>query len=174
MGGIRTGNQRPDSGKVGTLTGIMVAVLLGVITMSKAMAAASDLSLCKVGETPLFNCPIDHKFVSVCSDGAKATYYFGNSNHIELSSQALSIADHMFSGGGETQISFSRGDYGYIVYDKTTRTSFSADGRNNPDFTSGLVVQKSGKTISTKQCSLDATISSSAHHFIQPGPFIEH
>ena len=174
MGGIRAGNQRSDSSKFGALTGIMAAVLLGVITISQAMAAASDLSLCKAGETPLFSCPIGHKFVSVCSDGAKATYYFGNYDHIELSSQALSIADHTFSGGGETQISFSHGDYGYIVYDKTTRTSFSAGGQNDPDFTSGLVVQKSGKTVSTRQCSLDATISSNAHHFIQPGPFIEH
>ncbi|NPD65718.1 hypothetical protein HN018_15485 [Lichenicola cladoniae] len=174
MGGIRTGNQRASAVEVRTLIPIMVAVLLGVMTMSDATAATSDPSLCKSGETSLFTCPIGHKLVSVCSDGTKATYYFGTSNRIELSSQALSIADHMFSGGGETQISVSHGAYSYIVYDKITRTSFAADGRNDPGFTSGLVVQKNGKTVSSKQCGLDATISSDAHHVIQPGPFIEH
>ncbi|MGI4745813.1 MAG: hypothetical protein ACRYGI_08980 [Janthinobacterium lividum] len=174
MGGIRTGDQHPCSGEIMTLVGIMAAVLLGVMTMSDAMATASDTSLCKSGETPLFSCPIGHKIVSVCSDGTKATYYFGTSDRIELSSQALSIADHMFSGGGEAQISVSHAAYGYIVYHKTTRTSFSADGHNDSDFTSGVVVQKNGETVSTKQCGSDATISSDAHRVIQPGPFIEH
>ena len=174
MVGIRTGNQRPGSSKIGTLIKIMVVVLLDVVAVSRAMAATSDPSLCKAGETPLFSCAIEHKLVSICSDGAKATYYFGSPTHVELSSQALSIADRTFSGGGETQISFNRGDYDYIVYDKTTRTSFSTDGRNDPDFSSGLVVQKDGKTVSTRQCGSSAAISSNAHHVIQPGPFIEH
>ena len=174
MVGIRAGDQRLHSGKVGALVKTMVAVLLDAVTMGQAVAAASNPSLCKAGETPLFSCSIDHKVVSICSDGAKATFYFGSRNHIELSSQALSMADHMFSGGGETQISFSRGDYGYIFYDKTIRTSFSADGRNDPESTSGLVVQKDGKTVSTKQCSLDAAISSDAHRFIKPRPFMQH
>ena len=174
MVGIRKGDQRPGSSEDGRLIKAMMAVLLGVVAMPQAMAAASNPSLCKAGETLLFSCPIDHKLASVCSDGSKATYYFGSPDHVELSSQALSIADHMFSGGGETQISFHRGDYGYVVYDRATRTSFAADERNDPGFTSGLVVQKNGKTISTKQCSSDAAISSDARRFIQPGPFIEH
>ena len=174
MVGIRAGDQRPHSGKVGALVKTIVAVLLDAVTIGQPVAAASNPSLCKAGETPLFSCPIDRKVVSICSDGAKATYYFGSPDHIELSSQALSMADHMFSGGGETQISFSRGEYGYIVYDKTIRTSFSADEQNDPESTSGLVVQKNGKTVSTKQCGLDAAISSGARRFIKPGPFMEH
>ncbi|MGI4800368.1 MAG: hypothetical protein ACRYG8_41320, partial [Janthinobacterium lividum] len=93
---------------------------------------------------------------------------------VELSSQTLSIADHMFSGGGETQISVKNGAYSYIIYDKTTRTSFSENGHNDSDFISGLVVQKNGKTISTKECGSEATISADASHVIQPGPFLEH
>lgn len=174
MGGIRARDQGPGSGKIGTLIWSMAAVLLSFDTTSHAIAAASDPSLCKSGETPLFSCPIGRKLVSVCSDGTKATYYFGTSDRVELSSQALSIADHMFSGGGETQISFSHGPYVYIVYDKINRTSFSSTGQNDPDSTGGLVVQKNGKTVSTKQCSSDATISFDADRVIQTGPFIEH
>ena len=91
-----------------------------------------------------------------------------------MSSDKRSIAEHGFSGGGETQISFKNESYSYIVYDKTTRTAFSSDGHNDPDSTSGLVVQKNGKTISAAECGSDATISADAGHVIQPGAFIAH
>ncbi len=151
----------------------LVAVL-GLVGASGAMAAPAVPSMCDAGATALFSCAVGHKVVSICGEGGKATYYYGVPGKVEMSSQALVFAERMFSGGGETQISFANGAYSYVVFDKTVRTSFSADGHNDPDSTSGLVVLKGGKTLSAKACASDATISADASKMIQAGAFVEH
>ena len=153
---------------------IEVALMPLCLLVLGAAACAAEPSLCGGGETPLFTCPVGKKVVSICGSGGKATYHFGRPGRVEMSSDALSFAETAFSGGGETQISFRNGAYIYIVYDKTTRTSFSSDGHHDPDFSSGLVVQKSGKTISALACGTDATISPDASRVIKAGSFIEH
>ena len=172
MGGIWAGGYGIGSYATSMIrSALMVS---NMIVCSGAFADPAQPSLCGPAETPLFTCSVGKKIVSVCSGAGKATYYFGVPGKVEMSSQALSFADHSFSGGGETQISVKNKAYSYTVYDKTTRTSFSSEGHNDPDFGSGLVVQKNGKTISAMDCSSDATISANAAHVIQPGQFVEH
>ena len=173
MGGLWAGGY-DFRAYAGALRGVAVlAAVLGGLAAAGA-ASAAEPSLCGVGETVLFTCAVGHKVVSVCGGDGKATYDYGTPGKIEMSSQALQMAERMFSGGGETQISLTNGAYSYIVYDKTVRTSFSSDGHNDPDSTSGLVVLKGGKTISAKTCGTDATISADASKVIQKGDFIEH
>ena len=171
MGSIWTRNQYVRVVAAPLTRTALSMLLIGALS---AAAAATEPSLCAAGETPLFTCPVGHKLVSICNADGKATYHFGTAGKIEMSSQALFTANHAFSGGGETQISFRNNAYTYTVFDKTTRTSFSSNGQNDPDFTSGLIVQKNGKTISATDCASDAAIPASATHLIQPGPFIEH
>ena len=122
----------------------------------------------------MFVCPVGRKLVSVCGQGGKATYRYGSSGKVELSSQALTMAERSFSGGGETQVYFRNGPFTYLVYDKTVRTSFSSNGRHDPDFTSGLVVLKEGHVVSSKQCGTDASISAAAGRMMPTGGFIAH
>lgn len=151
----------------------LAAVLLyGTITISNAVAAPAPASLCNARETILFTCPIGHKLVSICSDGTKASYRYGRPGNVEMSSGDLSIADQMLSGGGETQIAARNGSYSYIVYDETSRTSFSVDGHNDVEFDSGLIVMKDRKIISTSRCGSDAGISADAGRVIKPGALI--
>ena len=112
--------------------------------------------------------------VSVCQQRGKATYLYGSPGKIELSSQTLMMSDRTFSGGDETQIYLKNGIFTYLVYDKTVRTSFSSDGRNDSEFTNGLVVLKSGHAVSKRMCNADATISADASRIIPRGKFIEH
>ncbi len=149
------------------------ALALAAALVAPAIAHAAPTSLCPAGQTPLFTCPIKQKLVSICADNGKATYYYGTPAKIEMTSQALTTATHEFSGGGEIQITATNHAYTYTVYDSTTRTSFSANGQNDPDFSSGLVVQKNGKTIANTQCGADATISADAAKTIPSGSFIE-
>lgn len=150
----------------------MSIALSGSSSFSKAVRPAKGL--CAPQETAVFVCPVGRKLVSVCGQGDKATYRYGSPGKVELSSQALTTAERSFSGGGETQIYFNNGQFTYLIYDKTVRTSFSADGRNDPDFTSGLVVLKGGHAVSIRKCGTDASISAAASHIIPAGGFIEH
>ncbi len=153
---------------------VMRAAVVGVVACGWAPAAAAEPSMCAAGQTPLFTCAVGHKIVSICGVGGRATYYYGVPGKVEMSSQALSFAERAYSGGGETQISFRNGAYSYVVYDKTVRTSFSSDAHNDPDFSSGLVVEKGGKVLSAKTCASDATISAEAGKVIPAGSFVEH
>lgn len=151
--------------------GLAAILLYGTITISNAVAAPA--SLCSARETTLFTCSIGHKLVSICRDGTNASYHYGRPGKVEMSSGELSIADQMLSGGGETQIAARNGSYSYIVYDETSRTSFSADGHNDVEFTSGLVVMKDKKIISSSGCGSDAGIAADAERVIKPGSFID-
>lgn len=147
-------------------------VLSGSPSFSKTVAPSKGL--CAPQETAIFVCPVGRKLVSVCGQAGKATYRFGSPGKVELSSQALTTAERSFSGGGETQIQLRNGQFTYLVYDKTVRTSFSSNGRNDPDFTSGLVVLKDRHVVSARKCGADASISAAAGRIIPAGGFIEH
>ena len=76
----------------------------------------------------------------------------GRPAQIELQGRDLHIGKQGYSGGGGDQISFQSNGYRYIVYDRTLRTSFGADGHIDPQSSSGLVVQKGGRTVSSTRC----------------------
>ena len=148
------------------------AALSGSPSFSETIG--SSKGLCSAQETVLFVCPVGRKLVSVCGQADKATYRYGSPGKVELSSQALTTAERSFSGGGETQIYFKNGQFTYLVYDKTARTSFSPSGQNDPGFTSGLVVLKNGRVVSPRKCGADASVSAIAGRIIPSGGFIEH
>ena len=134
-------------------------------------------TLCTDQEIELFSCPIRSKVVSVCAvPGGKATYRFGRPGHVELQSSRLHKAENGYSGGGEDQIDAEVDGYTYTVYARTVRTGFGADGHNDPQFTSGLVVQKNGSHVLSAQCGGegDQTINSDASQFMPNGTFVNH
>ena len=136
-----------------------------------------SLALHTAQEQRLFACPIRGKIVSICKmqDG-KAIYRFGRPGHVELQSRDLHAADQGYSGGGEDQINFKVNGYTYIVFAKTERTGFGPDGHNDPQFTSGVVVQKNGRTVSSMRCGGpgDQPIDGDDDHYMPKGAFVPH
>ena len=70
----------------------------------------------------------------------------------ELQSRGLHVGEQGYSGGGEDQIYVQSKGYRYIVYDRTLRPGFGADGHNVAKSASGLVVQKGGRTVLSTLC----------------------
>ncbi|QCB43323.1 hypothetical protein E5673_14725 [Sphingomonas sp. PAMC26645] len=130
-------------------------------------------TLCEAGETPFFSCQIGSKRVSVCGSGSGAVYRYGSPGKVELTSRSLTFASRGYSGGGESQITAKNGDYTYTVYDSTVRTSFG-DGGNDPEFSSGLVVSRGERTISSKMCKAESSIDAAAEQSLPAGSFAEH
>lgn len=149
------------------------AAALPLLAVGSAPPPQRPVSLCTAGETPLFACPIGRKLVSVCAGGPKPVYRFGTPGHIELSSTSLTTASVGYSGGGETQIAATNGAYRYIVYERTVRTGFGEDGLHYPEFDSGLIVQRGGRTISSRTCGADPVLSAAEDGAIPAGAFVE-
>ncbi|RYE94618.1 MAG: hypothetical protein EOO77_43960 [Oxalobacteraceae bacterium] len=59
------------------------------------------------------------------------------------------------------------------MYDSTVRTSFSNDG-NAPQFSSGLVVARSGRVVSSKMCKDESSVKADAEQALPAGNFVEH
>ena len=151
---------------------VVFAVLAAV-----SVASTPDPTLCKGLEVELFTCPIRNKVASVCGlPNGSSVYRFGRLGHVELEARGLHRADTGYSGGGEDQINLQVRDYTYIIYAKTVRTGFGPDGHNDPQFTSGVVVQKDGGLISSLRCggTGDQTIDPLSTRFMPAGKFIEH
>lgn len=131
-------------------------------------------SLCATGEAVFFSCPIGTKQVAVCGAQSGARYRYGSPSRIELEVATVTSVSRGFAGGGETQITASHGDYSYTVYDRTVRTSFDADGRHDPVFSSGLIVRRGGRTISARRCNDEPIMTSDPTEGIGKGSFVEH
>lgn len=133
-----------------------------------------DAALCMPAETPLFTCTLGTRRASVCQTGGKAIYRYGRPGRIELSTQWLTLASRSFSGGGETQIAAANNGYSYTMFDRTVRTGFGADGRNDPQSETGLVVRRGSKQLSSRRCDNDTPISSRSREVIPGGLFVPH
>ena len=90
-----------------------------------------------------------------------------------MQSGGLSHARRGYSGG-ESQIRFERGAYRYVLFDKTVRTGFN--GRNDPQFSSGLVIQHNGRRVSLTACggSGESDGSGALADYMPKGEFIEY
>jgi hypothetical protein len=145
--------------------------------ISSTAAASPTHSLCRADEEVIATCILGSKIASVCGQtSGRATYRFGQRNRVELQSSHLHFASQMFSGGGETQIYLARGAYRYVLFDRTIRTGFGRDGNNNPEFSSGLLVQRSGKAVRSSQCSgANQSIASvNLSRYMAEGAYVEH
>ncbi|MEH6663002.1 MAG: hypothetical protein V7679_15255 [Parasphingorhabdus sp.] len=120
---------------------------------------------CSPKEPVLFSCQLtNRKVISVCGteNGAgnkTAQYRFGALGQSpELTwpeatgKHRLTFASVPYSGGGEAQISFSRGDVTYVVYSRVVRTNFTAGEPNNPEMTDGVMVMKNKQMASDLVC----------------------
>jgi hypothetical protein len=130
-------------------------------------------TLCEAGETSFFSCEIGAKRVSVCGTNSGAVYRYGTPGKVELTSRSLTFANRAYSGGGESQITAKNGGYTYTVYDSTVRTSFG-EGGNDPEFSSGLVVSRGERVISSKMCKAESSIDADAERSLPAGSFSEH
>ena len=109
----------------------------------------------------------------MCGKGRGATYRFGLPGRIELTSDKLTSAYEMYSGGGETQIAFTNGDYTYVVFDRTRRMSVGRG--NDTSFSNGLLIRRSGRTVSAARCRTDSPMSpGSVERALPKGPFVYH
>ncbi len=169
---------RISSGMRGVVTAIgstcILAMLLGTLSITGAASARpasqpAGHSLCMAGETRIFSCPLGAKQVSVCGAGKQAVYRYGRPGKIELVSRSMTLAEQGYSGGGETQIQVTNNGYSYILFDRTVRTGFGPDGRHDPAFSSGLLVRRGGRILSSKRCGNDASIPSLARQFMPTG-----
>ena len=158
----------------------VMAVLLAAasFTVFASAALAAPASLCTTKETDIFSCPIHGKIVSVCGlSPGQAEYRFGRPGQVELQGRDLHIGEQGYSGGGEDQIYFQSNGYRYIVYDRTLRTGFGADGHNDPQSSSGLVDQKGGRTVSSTRCGGEGdqpVKTGEGERFIPTGGFVDH
>ncbi|MGB5723982.1 MAG: hypothetical protein WBM39_06175 [Parasphingorhabdus sp.] len=123
------------------------------------------IGFCSAKEPAIFSCQLKgRKVVSVCGTeneaGTKtAQYRFGvpgKSPELVWPGTAgkdrLTFASVPYSGGGEAQISFARGDVTYVVYSRMVRTNFAAGEPNHPEMTDGILVLKGKKTVSDLVC----------------------
>ncbi|MES3153769.1 hypothetical protein [Sphingomonas faeni] len=180
----RAGDEASGAASAGTATVAPVPVTANAVVADDATyptppvpsaseAARAGDTLCEAGETPLFSCEIGAKRVSVCGSGSGAVYRYGSPGKVELTSRSLTFANRGYSGGWESQITAKNGDYTYTVYDSTVRTAFG-DGGNDPAFSSGLVVSRGERTISSKMCKAESSIDAAAEQSLPAGRFAEH
>lgn len=178
----RFGNETSGSAPAGTASAAPGPVAAGAVAGNVAeqpigpTAVASAFSrntLCEAGETRLFSCEIGTKRVSVCGGGSGAVYRYGTPGKVELTSSDLTFARRGYSGGGEAQLTARNDDYTYTLFDSTIRTSFGADG-NDPEFSSGLVIARGGRVISSKMCAGEAMVAADAERILPAGDFVEH
>ena len=139
--------------------------------LPKTEDAPPPTSLCANGELAIFSCPVaggDIASVCVTQDGQGtdfAQYRFGTApDAVDLAwpksagQGQLAWASVAYSGGGEAQISFARGDIRYVVYSRIVRTNFTAGEPNNPEITDGVLVLDHGEPVAHKRCTGEALV----------------
>lgn len=134
-------------------------------------------SLCARGDEVIFSCAIGRKIVSVCGrrtpeQGPIVQYRFGAPGDIELAfpvagESGLTYTRETYSGGGALQIGFARGGYDYAVYSRTIRTGFR--GRNNPQFSDGVMVSRGGRLVSNLACTTPVRADAQPEDFMPEG-----
>jgi hypothetical protein len=166
---------------VPALAAVAVPMLVAPSAGGAAVAQAPPPhgSLCAVDEVVIFHCGIGRKMVSVCGDRTAtphASYRFGTPGNIELAypgpgQSGLTYAREMYSGGGALQIRFSNGGNDYAVYSRTVRTGFN--GRNNPQFSDGVMVRRGGRLISNRACTTQVSGDGQPEDFMPEGTILE-
>ncbi|MXO66767.1 membrane lipoprotein lipid attachment site-containing protein [Altericroceibacterium endophyticum] len=120
---------------------------------------------CGAQEKTFFSCSLENgKAIAVClTDGAEgkdfAQYRYGSKGKAsemvwpkKAGDRSLTFASVPYSGGGEAQLSFRKGDFRYVVYSRVRRTNFTAGEGNDPEFSDGVLVMKNDKIIANHAC----------------------
>jgi len=139
-------------------------------------------SLCAADEVVIYQCGIGPQLVAVCGSRTPtphAQYRFGTPGHVALAfpgpgqSGGLTYAREMYSGGGALQIRFSNGGHDYAVYSRTVRTGFGSDGRNNPQFSDGVMVRRGGRLVSNRSCTTEVGGDGQPEDYMPEGAILE-
>ena len=150
----------------------LAAILLAALAVAHPNAAPAQLrlagSLCRAPEVVLFTCDMGTKTVSICGrEQGGAAYRFGRPGRVELEASDLHLADRGWSGGGETQVYADTPTHRYIVYNRMIRTAFGPDGLHDSRITSGLLVQRGGRTVWSRECGMSKIFDPFAGRFDQ-------
>ena len=103
------------------------------------------------------------KHASVCvtgvGDAQFAQYRFGQLGRpvelvwpVSADAGVLALKSVAYSGGGEAQISFTRGDTTYVVFSRVIRTNFEPDEPNYPQIDDGIMVRRNGAMLGELLC----------------------
>jgi hypothetical protein len=159
---------------------MLIAPVAGEAEAAQARATPRG-SLCANNEVVIFNCGVGRKMISVCgrrtpAQGTIAQYRFGAPGDIELAypgpgQSPLTYAREMYSGGGAMQIRFSTAGHDYAVYSRTVRTGFR--GRNNPQFSDGVMVRHGGRLVSNRACTTPVRIDGQPDEFMAEGTILD-
>ena len=128
-------------------------------------APSTAIGLCEPREEIIFSCRLENgKTASVCgtNTGAGAVvaqYRYGQAGQRpELtwpdaeSAERLTFASVPYSGGGEAQLQFRRGDHQYIVFSRVIRTNFKTGEPNDPAMQDGVIVRKGDEIVARHAC----------------------
>ena len=126
-------------------------------------------SACAETEATIFSCTIrDGRTVAVCvqrdEQGRQyAQYRFGQRDEppelawpTSFDERGMQWASVPYSGGGEAQLSFARGDVRYVIYSRVIRTNFTPGEPNDPRFEDGAYVYRGERRISSLPCAGEA------------------
>lgn len=111
---------------------------------------------CAPDETPIFACNLANgKRVAVCGLGEHIGQYRYGGSRPELVLNGGDYAHVSYSGGGESQIAFSKSGYRYIVFWRVVRTNFSAGDHNDPATSEGVIILRGKEFAGMHLCSGD-------------------
>lgn len=167
------------AGAAAAVSAVACAPMEGVADAEPGRVFPASASLCRAGEQPLFQCQAGARTLALCAgaaDGERYVQYrYGSPGNVELAfpvrgMAGLSRATIPFSGGGETQVNFRNGSYGYSVYSRTVRTGFG-EGGNNPEFSAGVTVSQGGRELADRGCTApaDATFEAATYDLLPEG-----
>jgi hypothetical protein len=100
----------------------------------------------------LFSCQFGARQVSFCHGAGGVVARHADQGEPVRVSADIAGAKRVFSGGGETQVSFINAGRRYIVYDRTERTALGRDGRHDARSSTGLLVMKGGQRLAEVEC----------------------
>lgn len=141
--------------------------LLGSGGVASRMASArpeQPASTCGEGEEVIFACTMKSgKKASICvteeGDTKFAQYRFGPAGKPAELAWPMSPADGRlafksvpYSGGGEGQLSFVKGDTRYVVFSRMVRTNFEPGEPNYPAIEDGILVLRGGSVLGELAC----------------------
>ena len=129
----------------------LLKFLLYVIFVSTSVAAPND-SLCFVGEKETFSCFIKNKTVSICETDKQDFFYrYGTLRKYrnEYFKKLLNYSTAMFSGGGESRLTFNNGAFDYVVF-----SAIYSLGPSTPekDMKAGIIIVKEGTEVNRLLC----------------------
>ena len=113
--------------------------------------AASNNSLCFVGEKQTFLCAIKNKTVSICETDKQDFFYrYGTREKIEMNiASNLNYSSTIVSGDGESRLTFNNAAFDYVVFSATYSLGPSTPEK---DMKASIIIVKDGSEVNRLLC----------------------